>query len=42
MILSGALGKRARAQLVAEYRKERTVAQRSNADVQQIAAEAQR
>jgi hypothetical protein len=30
MILSGALGKRARAQLVTEYRKERTVAQRSN------------
>ena len=42
MILSGALGKRARAQLVTEYRKERTVAQRSNADVQQVAAEAQR
>jgi len=41
MILSGALGKRARAQLVTEYRKERTVAPLSNADVQQIAAEAQ-
>jgi hypothetical protein len=42
MILSGALGKRAQAQLVTEYRKERTVAQLSKADGQQIAAEAQR
>ena len=42
MILSGVFGKRAQAQLVTEYRKERTVAQLSNAEVQQIAAEAQR
>ena len=39
MILSGSLGKRARAQLITEYSKVRTVAQGNNTVGQQIAAE---
>ena len=40
MILSGALGKRARTQLVTEYSKGRTVARTNNADASPTAEEA--